>query len=199
MNMNLPVKTSAANHGDHDRAAPRPPRTDAKCLPPSVSLRLQKIALNAAMACFVWLSLSSPALAQALPDPTRPPAGFVDPADAKAGGSGGQGRAGAINGGAGPESPGLVLQSVLLPRNGTPVAVISGKYLPLGARIDQWELNAVSEREAVLIQGAQRRVLKLTPQASKTLVQPIPSASPKQPVRARSAKSAQVKESESKR
>lgn len=157
---------------------------------------MQKKSINAALLCLAGWSLSSPVLAQALPDPTRPPAGFVDPADAR--GRGGQDAAGEINGAAGHEA-GLVLQSVLLPRHGTPVAVISGKYLPLGARIEQWELKSVGEREVVLVQGRQRRVLKLTPQASKIMVRPTPSVSPQQPVRARPKNSAPVKESESKR
>lgn len=164
------------------------------------SRRLQKMALNAALAALATLAggFLSPALAQALPDPTRPPAGFVDPADVRAGGAGGPDAAGDSNG-VPAASPGLVLQSVLLPRHGRPVAVISGHYLPLGARIEQWELKSVSEREAVLVQGGQRRVLKLTPQVSKTMVKSTPSASPKRPVRTRKNNSAQVNESESKR
>lgn len=160
---------------------------------------MQKISINATWASLVCCFLTSSAMAQALPDPTRPPPGFVDPADVRAGGSSGQGAVGEINGVPGQDAPGLVLQSVLLPRHGTPVAVISGKYLPLGARIDQWELKSVSEREVVLVQGRERRVLKLTPQASKTMVRPTPSASPQPPVRARKKTSAPVKESESKR
>jgi hypothetical protein len=157
---------------------------------------MQKISINAALFCLAGCSLASPVVAQALPDPTRPPPGFVDPADAR--GSGGQDASGGNSGSVGHEA-GLVLQSVVLPRHGTPVAVISGKYLPLGARIEQWELKSVGEREVVLVQGRQRRVLKLTPQASKTMVRPTPSANPQQPVGARKKTSAPVKESESKR
>ncbi|HET6720813.1 MAG TPA: hypothetical protein VFH22_14260 [Rhodocyclaceae bacterium] len=158
---------------------------------------MQKISLNAALLCLTGWFLASPVLAQTLPDPTRPPAGFVDPVDVRAG-SGGQETAGESSAAAGREA-GLVLQSVLLPKHGKPVAVISGHYLPLGARIEQWELKSVSEREVVLVQGGQRRVLKLTPQARKTMVRPTPSVSPQPPVRARKKTSAPVKESESKR
>lgn len=137
--------------------------------------RLQKTAAHAALALAALL-FGAFAAAQTLPDPTRPPAGFVDPADLKAGAA-----AGGINGGAhgdDPATPGLVLQSVLLPEQGRPVAVISGHYLPLGAKLGQWELMAVNERQVVLQQGGERRVLQLTPQVTKTMARSPAPAKP---------------------
>ena len=127
---------------------------------------LQKIISNATLLASSLLFCVSAAVAQVLPDPTRPPAGFVDPDEARNGG-GGKPLVGAI-GAADPAESGLVLQSVVLPKHGKPVAVISGHYLPLGARIDQWELGKVSEQEVLLVNGTERKVLKLTPQAKKT-------------------------------
>lgn len=151
----------------------------------------QKIAANAA-----WLVLAlaaSPAVrAQGLPDPTRPPAGFVDPADLKAGGAGT-----AVAGDA--AEAGLVLQSVLLPQSGKPVAVISGHYVPLGARIEGWELTSVGERQVTLTQGAARRVLRLTPLVSKTMVDVRPASGSPKPARPPARKKAKAQESELKR
>lgn len=152
---------------------------------------MQKKSSNAT--CLLFGLLLAPVVsAQVLPDPTRPPAGFVDPADLKAG------QAAAVPAApGGQDDAGLVLQSVLLPRQGPAVAVISGRYLPLGARFDDWELRAVNERQVVLVQGRQRRVLKLTPLVSKNAVAPAASEAPA-PGR-KKAKKAQSNESELKR
>lgn len=143
--------------------------------------RLQKIPTNAVAACFALFGASL-AAAEALPDPTRPPAGFIDPAEVRGGAGraagGGFGGAGQANGNGEAGPAGLVLQSVLLPEKGRPVAVISGHYLPLGAKLEEWELKSVNERQAVLEQGGARRVLLLTPQVSKTMAK---SAAPAEP------------------
>jgi MSHA biogenesis protein MshK len=155
----------------------------------------------AGIALCLMLAISAPALAQALPDPTRPPAGFVDPADAKASGLGVS--AAPTDPASASAEPGMVLQSVLLPQKGKPVAVISGQYVPLGARINEWELKSVAEREVVLAQGASRRVLSLTPLVSKTMTKtvtaPTTTATNKKPVRAKKAKKSGTKESDLKR
>lgn len=126
--------------------------------------RMQKIRRVAA---WVALIVSPAVLAQGLPDPTRPPAGFVDPADAAAQSSP---RAAEPSPEAASSKPGLSLQSVLLPREGRPVAVISGEYVPLGAQVNGWELTRVAEREAVIERGGVKRTLSLTPLVTKTEV-----------------------------
>lgn len=124
--------------------------------------------------------MASPLMAQGLPDPTRPPSGFVDPADA-AGGA-----VAAAQPASDPEA-GLVLQSVLLPSSGKPVAVIGGRYVPLGGNVEGWELIKLNEREAVVARGAERRTLKMTPLVTKTPVQEasVPTASATKPVATR--------------
>ena len=103
----------------------------------------------------LWIALvmaaaATLARADALPDPTRPPAALLaapaaaasSPADA------------------------LQLQSVLLGRNRTPAAVISGELVLLGGRFRDARLVRVTERFAVL-KGAQgETVLSLIPGAN---------------------------------
>ena len=153
---------------------------------------LQKILGNATLMGMAVLSVIPEAYGQGLPDPTRPPAGFVDAQDVKAGGDAVRGgdNAGGLNN---PDGPRLELQSVLLPQNGKPVAVISGHYLPLGGKIDQWELKSVSEHEVVLGQGKERRVLKLTPQVRKTMHKVSVATVAKKPVRTQRAKKSKIR------
>ena len=100
--------------------------------------------------------------AETLPDPTRPPANFIDLSA-----SGGQGPtptvAPTLQSSAGPQ-----LQSVLLPRKGKPLAIISGQYVPLGERFAGMELISVSEQQVILLAGKKKHILKLTPAAEKT-------------------------------
>ena len=171
------------------------------------NLNLQKKWRNATfggVAVCLMLVFQATALAQALPDPTRPPPGFVDPADGKAGGVAGLGVSAAPTDPASASAEsGMILQSVLLPQKGRPVAVISGQYVPLGARVNDWELKSVAEREVVLAQGASRRVLMLTPLVSKTMTKtataPTATETKKKPVRAKKAKKSGTKESDLKR
>lgn len=88
------------------------------------------------------------ALAQGLPDPTRPPATLYN-----APGSGG-------SAGAGPQ-----LQSVLVSQ-GRRVAVIDGETYRVGDSYQGKRLVSVSDTEVVLAQGKQRQVLKLYPAAA---------------------------------
>lgn len=95
--------------------------------------------------------LASSALAQAaLPDPTRPPVAFVSGVDDTL------------------QASGPRLQSVLLPKSGKPVAVISGQRVTLGGMLGSRHLVALSENEAVLKgpEGVER--LYLTPDVEKT-------------------------------
>ncbi len=86
-----------------------------------------------------------------LGDPTRPPAEFAGPEGAE------------------PAEAGLRLQSVLLPKNGKPTAIISGKLVALGGKVGEARLVRLSETEAVLAgpQGIER--LALTPDARKII------------------------------
>jgi MSHA biogenesis protein MshK len=97
---------------------------------------------------FALVCLHTAAAQEALIDPTRPP---TAPAEAA-------GQAAA----AGP-----VLQSVLLPRGGRPIAVISGVQVQLGGRYGDATVTRITE-SAVELAGPQgRQVLRLTPDAAK--------------------------------
>jgi MSHA biogenesis protein MshK len=99
------------------------------------------------------------AQAQALQDPTRPPAAMVKPVP------------GAPGAAAGPAGP--VLQSVLIAREagGRQVAVIDGEAVRLGGAFHGAVLVRMTQTEVELKRGAQRQVLKLFAGASPT---PIP-------------------------
>ena len=101
--------------------------------------------------------LSSVTLAQSaaatLPDPTRPPAAFYEPAD--------------LSGEAG-EITGPVLQSVVIPAKGRPIAVIGGQEVRLGGRYGDNRLIRLTEREAVLEGPEGTLRLPLTPGIEKT-------------------------------
>ena len=106
-----------------------------------------------AMSCLVALAtgLVSSARADALPDPTRPPAAMLSaPAAA-----------------ASAPTDALQLQSVLLGHGRTPAAVISGELVLLGGRFRDARLVRVTERFAVLKGPQGDTVLSLTPAAIK--------------------------------
>ena len=87
------------------------------------------------------------ASASGLPDPTRPPAAIYQP-----------------SGTATVESSAPRLQSVLVaPGGGRRVAVINGQTLRVGDKFQGAVLTSVTDTEAVLVQGRQRQVLKLSP------------------------------------
>jgi MSHA biogenesis protein MshK len=96
--------------------------------------------------------------AQALEDPTRPPAMLT--------------RTGA--GVAAPAAAGPQLQSVLIARQpgGRQVAVIDGQTVRLGQSYKGAQLVRMSETEVELVRGRERTVLKLSPGAAW---QPIPA------------------------
>ena len=99
---------------------------------------------------FGLCALPFAAHAQALmADPTRPPAGIENAAQAL-------------------ESSGPVLQSVMIPKKGTPVAVIGGQTVALGAMYGENRLIRLSEREAVLEGPGGIERLQLTPGVEKT-------------------------------
>jgi MSHA biogenesis protein MshK len=91
--------------------------------------------------------LQAGAAQETLNDPTRPPAA---PAEA-----------------AGQAAAGPVLQSVLLPRGGRPLAVISGVQVPLGGRYGDATVTRITESAVELAGPEGRQVLRLTPEAAK--------------------------------
>lgn len=101
----------------------------------------------------LFLAAASVSAQAVLSDPTRPPAGI------------------AVGGAGGAESEeltGPVLQSVLIPRKGKPVAVIGGKQVRLGERYGESRLIKLTEREAVLEGPGGIERLRLTPGVEKT-------------------------------
>ena len=112
------------------------------------------------------LALALPLAAGAqIADPTRPPVAVAETAD----------EAGAA---AGP-----VLQSVLIPKNGRPLAVIDGQQVRLGERLGERRLVRLSEREAVLDGPLGIERLQLTPGVEKTNV--VAKKATKTPARGR--------------
>ena len=96
---------------------------------------------------------------EALPDPTRPPAAAaLVPAAGSAA-----------------EAPPLVLQSVRISAQAR-YATISGQLLREGEPLGSARLVRVEATQAVLQEGATRRVLKLLPQAEKYLSPPEAAA-----------------------
>jgi len=102
----------------------------------------------------VLLCLLSTGGALAAGDPTRPPAAWLNQADLASGNIGA-----------------LRLQSVLMPQQGRPVAIIGGQTVVLGGRIGDARLVRLSEREAVLegAEGVTR--LYLTPDVNKRMIE----------------------------
>lgn len=97
-----------------------------------------------------------------LADPTRPPGGAVAQSEAGAVGE-------------------FRLQSVVLPQNGRPVAVIGGQTVPLGGQVGDARLVRLSERMAVLEgpEGVTR--LYLTPGVDIQAVKPASRRRPAGP------------------
>ncbi len=97
------------------------------------------------------LLLSVPVSAQTvLADPTRPPAGLSS-SDPDA---------------AGVSEP--ILQSVVIPKKGRPVAIIGGQQVRLGEMYGESRLIRLTEKEAVLENASGRERLMLTPGIEKT-------------------------------
>jgi MSHA biogenesis protein MshK len=92
--------------------------------------------------------MSAVALAQALNDPMRPPAAYVE---AESGGG---------------EAGGPVLQSVMISPT-RKAAIISGEMVKLGGKFGNAKLVKVSESEVVLRTGDETQVLKMYPGVEK--------------------------------
>ena len=112
---------------------------------------MHKQALTLLLAVAAAALPALPALAQpVLPDPTRPPAGLAQ--------EGGQADAAAL---------GPVLESVVIPGKGRPLAVISGRQVRLGEKYGDSRLVRLNEREAVLDGPSGVERLLLTPGIEK--------------------------------
>lgn len=99
------------------------------------------------LALLAGLAAAGGAGAQGISDPTRPPGGLAEAADAAVAG-------------------GPVLQSVMLSPS-RKVAVISGEMVTLGGRYGSLRLVSLTESEAVLKNGAETTVLRLHPLVDK--------------------------------
>jgi MSHA biogenesis protein MshK len=112
----------------------------------------------------VWLcalaALPGIALGQnaSLPDPMRPPSSVIEPAAVA--------KAGVVGSG---------LQTVILRKGATPMAVIDGKTVKLGGKVGEARLVKLSESEAVLNGPNGREVLRLTPAVEKTIERSKPA------------------------
>jgi len=115
---------------------------------------VKKCAVRRALALCLLLACSLPAAAQALRDPTRPPASMLE------------GSAAARIAPAAPSAPRL--QSVLIARQpgGRHVAVIDGETVRLGDTVRGMRVTRMGPNEVELVRGRERRVLKLDAPAS---------------------------------
>ena len=99
--------------------------------------------------------------AQALRDPTQPPAAFLAPVNSNG--------LDATEG----EIPARVLHSVIRRHGARPVAVINGEKIRLGEKIDEFILVKVTETQATLKGPAGTEVLVMSPSVEKTPVRPV--------------------------
>lgn len=117
--------------------------------------RLIQIIIAAVMG---WMA-TQVAVAEALPDPTRPPA-----------------ETGLVSGAAAVTS-GPVLQSVKIAPNSR-TAVISGQLLAQGERFGEAKLISIGESEVVLLGPEGRQTLKLFPGVEKHAAHHLPAQLP---------------------
>ena len=108
---------------------------------------LKSLAMMVVLAGMVGQSQAQAVLA----DPTRPPGGVAGDTFAA-------------------ETTGPVLQSVLIPKKGKPVAVIGGQQIRLGEKYGESRLIRLSDREAALEGPAGIERLPLTPGIEKIVV-----------------------------
>lgn len=112
---------------------------------------MARLVLIEAFAGAALALVAAAACGQGLSDPTRPPAelhrgtGPAQPAEGKAG---------------------LVLQSVLIFPDARS-AIINGEHVLLGQKVGSLRLVKVAETEVVLLNGGERRTLKLFPGVDK--------------------------------
>ena len=108
--------------------------------------------IRVSMCSMFVLAAASAAAQRVLSDPTRPPGILaVDPQAAV-------------------DVSGPVLQSVIIPKKGRPVAVIGGQQVRLGEKYGESRLVRLNEREAVLDGPSGIEHLPLTPGVEKIAV-----------------------------
>ena len=86
---------------------------------------------------------------QGLPDPTRPSVG------------------GELGSGTPTPQGGTMLQSVILPKHGKPLAIIDGKRVAKGDKVGDAEVMRITETEVVLKGPEGIRTLKIAPDVEK--------------------------------
>jgi MSHA biogenesis protein MshK len=99
----------------------------------------------------ILFCLAAPVLAQSgFVDPTRPPVGSLSTVETAG------------------EVSGPVLQSVMIPKKGKPMALIGGQQVFLGGMYGESRLISLTERKAVLEGPSGTEYLYLTPGVEKT-------------------------------
>lgn len=102
--------------------------------------------------------------AQGLPDPTKPSIG-VPTND--------------VNNNNTSSAP-SALQSVILPKKGKPIAIINGRQVTIGDKLDEERVTKITENYVELKGASGTRVLKMSPDVEKKLSTRKPAAN-KQP------------------
>lgn len=125
--------------------------------PAPIAASIRRLACRAVVLVASGLPLA--AAAQALPDPTRPPAGW------------GPGESPAVAAPAGPQ-----LQMIVRSPGDTPWALIDGRRVRVGERIDGARLVRLTDTEAVLDDGGTPRRLSLSPGQIRPASSPLPPA-----------------------
>jgi MSHA biogenesis protein MshK len=127
--------------------------------------------LASTTAFFLAAAVSGTVWAQALDDPMRPPAAYVE------------------GGGGGSEASGPVLQSVMISPS-FKAAIINGEMVKLGGKSGNAKLVKISESEVVLKSGDETQVLKMYPGVDKHAIvkaAPKPASSRTRAARQKSA------------
>jgi hypothetical protein len=102
------------------------------------------------------IAAMTPARAEALSDPTKPPSGIDTPAAAA-------GEAAA---------PGAGLQTIIRRRGAKPAAVINGEYVVLGGHIGEARVVRIGEDSVTLKSATGTEILKLAPGIDKAPASP---------------------------
>jgi len=121
------------------------------------------VLITCGLALFAAMTVAS---AQALVDPTKPPAGIDKPATVEA-----PGEENAASSG---------LQTIIRRKGEKPAAVINGEYVTLGGRVGEARVVRINEDSVTLRSGAGTEVLKLAPGVEKSA---LPAAKKKEGAR----------------
>lgn len=115
---------------------------------------MDDVLIRISTALFLLLAASGAFAQRATADPMRPPVGIAaDPATSADGKE---------------LQTSLVLQSVVIPAKGKPIAIIGGQQVRLGEKIGENRLVRLNEREAVLDGPGGVELLALTPLVEKS-------------------------------